>query len=68
VIDWTLFLVMIASALTSALLIVLLFSLALRLGDGAEPWRRAVSRLMYVLCGLAALGGVVVIVTHRFWG
>jgi 4-amino-4-deoxy-L-arabinose transferase-like glycosyltransferase len=68
VIDWTLFLVMIGSALTSALTIVLLFSLALRLGDGEAPWRAVVSRALYALCGLAVVAGVLVIVTHRFWG
>lgn len=63
-IDWALFLIMISSSLVSACLVVLLFSLALRLGDGEASWRRPVSVLMYALCALCALGGVAVIVLH----
>ncbi|WBU38384.1 hypothetical protein [Homoserinibacter sp. YIM 151385] len=63
-IDWTAFVIVIASALAGACLVVLLFSLGLRLADGEASWRRPVSRLMFALCGLAALGGVALIVLH----
>lgn len=63
-IDWVAFLVVLVSALVAASLLVTLFSLALRFSDGASPRRRNISRLMYVLCALAALAGVLVIVLH----
>ncbi|TPW70774.1 hypothetical protein [Schumannella sp. 10F1B-5-1] len=61
-IDWAAFFVVAVSALIAACIIVTLFSLALRLGDGAAPWRRPVSIAMYVLCGLAVLFGIYLIV------
>ncbi len=39
-----------------------LFSLALRLGDGAAPWRKPASVAMYVLCGLLVAFGIFLIV------
>lgn len=63
-IDWTAFLIVISSSMFSACLVVLLFSLALRLGDGDAAWRAPVSRLLYALCGAAALAGVGVIIVH----
>lgn len=61
-IDWLAFVSVVVAAVVSAGLIVTLFSLALRLGDGAEPWRKGVSVALYVLCGLVVLFGVYLIV------
>ena len=61
-IRWDYFIVVIASSLVAAGLLVTLFSLALRFGDGAAPWRRRVSVLMYVLCGALVAVGIVLIV------
>lgn len=67
-IDWSAFLVVVVAALVAACLLVTLFSVALRLGDGAAPWRRPVSIGMYVLCGLAVAFGIYLIVPalHAF--
>lgn len=61
-IDWLAFVSVVVAAVVSAGLIVTLFSLALRLGDGGEPWRKGVSVALYVLCGLVVLFGVYLIV------
>lgn len=61
-IDWAAFFVVAVSALIAACIIVTLFSLALRLGDGAAPWRRPASIAMYALCGLVVLFGIYLIV------
>jgi hypothetical protein len=61
-IDWLAFVSVVVAAVVSACLIVTLFSLALRLGDGAEPWRKRVSVALFVLCGLVVLFGVYLIV------
>ena len=50
-IRWDFFIIVIVSSLVAAGLLVTLFSLALRFGDGVAPWRRTVSIVMYVLCG-----------------
>jgi hypothetical protein len=62
VIRWDYFLVVITSSLVAACLLVTLFSLALRLGDPEGGRRRALSILMYVLCGLLVAAGIVLIV------
>lgn len=61
-IDWMAFVTVFAASLVSACIGVSLFSLGLRLGDGEAAWRRPVSVLMFVLCGLAVLFGLYIIV------
>ena len=61
-IRWDYFLLVILSSLVAAGLLVTLFSLALRLGDGEAPWRRPVSVAMFVLCGLLVALGIILIV------
>lgn len=54
-IDWLAFVSVVLSAAIAAGVVVTLFSLALRLGDGEQPWRRRVSIALFVVCGLAVL-------------
>jgi len=61
-IDWLAFVTVVAGSLISAALLVTLFSLGLRLGDGAASWRRPVSVLMFVLCGLVVGFGIYLII------
>lgn len=61
-IDWLAFFTVVVASLVSACLIVTLFSLALRLGDGKAAWRRPVSISMFVLCGIAVAFGIYLIV------
>lgn len=61
-IRWDYFILVIASSLVAACLLVTLFSLALRFSDGAAPWRRPVSIVMYALCGLLVAMGLILIV------
>jgi len=61
-IDWLAFVSVVLSAAIAACVIVTLFSLGLRLGDGEEPWRRRVSIALFVLCGLFVLFGIYLIV------
>lgn len=61
-IDWMAFVTVFLAALISACVAVTLFSFALRLGDGEAAWRRPVSVLLFVLCGLAVLFGIYIIV------
>jgi len=61
-IDWLAFVSVVISALVAACLVVTLFSLALRLGDGTETWRKGVSVTLFVVCGLAVLFGIYLIV------
>ena len=67
-IDWLAFVSVVLSAAVAACVIVTLFSLALRLGDGTEPWRKRVSIDLFVLCGLFVLFGIYLIVPalHEF--
>jgi len=62
VIRWDFFILVIVSSLVAAGLLVTLFSLALRFGDGATGRRRWLSVLMYVLCGLLVAVGIILIV------
>ena len=61
-IHWETFPIVVAAALVAACLLVTLFSVALRVGDGPEPWRRPASVALYVLCGLAVAFGIYLIV------
>ena len=61
-IAWGDFLTVIVASLVAASLLVTLFSLALRLGDGEERWRRPVAITMYALCGVLVAAGIFLIV------
>jgi len=61
-IDWVAFVTVVVVSLVAASVVVTLFSLALRLGDGTEPWRRRASVALYVLCGAFVLFGIYLIV------
>ena len=61
-INWIAFVTVVVASLVAASTIVTLFSLALRLGDGEEPWRKRASVALYVVCGLAVLFGIYLIV------
>jgi hypothetical protein len=67
-INWMSFVIVVAASLLAACLLVTLFSLGLRLADGAAPWRRPVSIALFVLCGLVVLFGIYLIVPalHAF--
>ncbi len=67
-IEWGSFLAVLIAALVSACLFVVLYALALRLGDGTASWRRPVSIGLFVLCGLVVLLGIALIVpwSHFF--
>lgn len=66
-IAWSSFAIVVIAAAVSAGLLVTLFSLALRLGDGTSTWRRVGSITLYVLCGLVVAYGIYLIVPalHR---
>lgn len=61
-IAWGSFAIVVVSALVAAGLLVTLFSLALRLGDGVARWHRVASVALFVLCGLVVLYGIYLIV------
>lgn len=62
-INWLAFVVVVVASLVSACGVVLLFSLALRLGaDERARWRRPLSVALYVVCGVIVLFGIYVIV------
>lgn len=61
-INWLNFIVVVASSLVAACLLVTLFALGLRLADGTAPWRRPVSIAFFVLCGLLVALGIFLIV------
>jgi hypothetical protein len=67
-IDWSTFPIVVGAALVAACVLVTLFSVALRLGDGPQSWRRPVSVALFVLCGLAVAFGIYLIVPalHAF--
>jgi hypothetical protein len=69
-IDWMAFVTVVVAALVSACLLVTLFSLALRLGDGEAPWRRPTAIALYAACAFVVLFGVFLIVPalHVFLG
>jgi hypothetical protein len=61
-IDWLAFVTVVAGSLIAACLLVTLFSLGLRLSDGAAPWRRPVSVGLFVLCAAVVVFGIYLIV------
>ena len=61
-IAWGSFAVVVVSAAIAAGLLVTLFSLALRLGDGEGRVRRVGSIALYVLCALVVVYGIYLIV------
>jgi len=61
-IDWVAFLTVVAGSLISACLLVGLFSVGLRLNDGAESWRRPASVALFVICGAVVVFGIYLIV------
>lgn len=61
-IAWGDFLTVIIASLVAASLLVTLFSLGLRLGDGEARWRKPASIAMFVLCGLLVAVGIFLIV------
>jgi len=61
-INWFNFVIVVASSLVAACLLVTLFSVGLRLADGTAPWRRPVSVVLFVLCGLLVALGIFLIV------
>jgi hypothetical protein len=68
VIDWWSFAIVVAASLVSACVLVTIFSIALRVGDSEQAWRRRVSVGLYVVCGLVVAFGVYLIVPalHAF--
>lgn len=61
-IDWASFAIVVVASLVSACTLVTLFSLALRMADGAQLWRRPIAVALFVLCGLVVLLGIYLIV------
>ena len=61
-IDWSAFVVVVVTSLVAACALVTLFSLALRVGEGPETWRRPASVGLYVLCGIGVAFGIYLIV------
>ncbi len=61
-IDWLAFVTVVVASLVAACGIVIVFSLALRLGDGEGAWRRPVSYALYFVCVLIVLLGIYLIV------
>lgn len=59
---WIAFATVVIASLVSACGIVILFSLALRIGDSEVLLRRAVAVALYVLCGALVLFGIYLIV------
>ena len=61
-INWLAFVTVVVASLVAACGVVILFSLALRLGVGEAPWRRLVSIALYAVCGAIVLLGIYLIV------
>ena len=61
-INWADFVLVVVASLVSACILVTLFSLALRVRDGEQPWRKPVSITLFVLCGLFVAFGIFLIV------
>jgi hypothetical protein len=61
-IDWMAFLTVVVGSLVAACLLVALFSVGLRLNDGAAAWRRPVSVAVFVICAAVVIFGIYLIV------
>jgi hypothetical protein len=61
-IDWISFATVVVVALVAAGGLVTVFSLALRLADGDQSWRRTVAIGLFVVCGLIVAFGIYLIV------
>jgi len=61
-IAWLDFLLVASVSLFSACVVVTVFSLALRIGDGTESWRRPVAVTLYTIGALGVLFGIYLIV------
>ena len=61
-IDWMAFVTVVVAALVAASLLVTLFSLALRVGDGEGAGRRVGAVALYAVCGFVVLFGIFLIV------
>ncbi len=61
-IDWMAFVTVVVATLVSACLLVTIFSLALRLGDGEARWRRLVAVALYTVGVLVVAFGIFLIV------
>jgi hypothetical protein len=61
-IDWVAFLTVVVGSLVAACLLVVLFSLGLRLSDGTASWRRPASVGLFVLCALVVAFGIYLVV------
>lgn len=61
-IDWSSFPIVVGAALVAACVLVTLFSTALRVGDSEQPWRRAASVAIFVVCALVVAFGIYLIV------
>ncbi|MGV8896638.1 MAG: hypothetical protein ACOH10_09955 [Rhodoglobus sp.] len=67
-INWQAFVIVVLASLVAASVLVTLFSVALRLGDGTAAWSKPASRALFVVCGLVVAFGIYVIVPalHSF--
>lgn len=63
-IDWWAFLTVVVASLVSAGLLVTLFSLGLRLGDGEARWHRIVAGALYTVCAGVVVVGIFLIVPY----
>ena len=61
-IDWAAFATVVVASLVAAVILVVLFSAALRVGDGPERWRRPAAVGMFVIWGVLVLIGIWLIV------
>lgn len=59
---WGDFLLVVVASLVGACLLVTAYSVALRVRDGEEGWRRPLSIGMFALCGLLVAAGIFLIV------
>lgn len=61
-IDWMAFVTVVIAALIAACLLVTVFSVALRVGDGEGTGRRIAAVTLYAVCGFVVLFGIFLIV------
>jgi hypothetical protein len=61
-IDWMAFVTVVVTTLVAACLLVTLFSLALRLGDGEARWRRTIAVVLFAFCVFVVAFGIFLIV------